>query len=248
MARIAKSLDTLRSQVNEHWPGRDKSSDGWIGDSAHASTRSDHNPNQYGVVTALDITHDPGHGLEARKLAEMLVASKDRRIKYIISNAQIISSQVSPWQWRPYSGSNAHRHHVHISVAGDPALFDDPQPWQLSRNDVETGWNSGKGSWYSQYRGKYLWVDTGDKPNSNALGVPDDQQGVAFYDRATLGKWFDVRAPNGVTLRLRQTDIGPHPNTGRKIDIAAVAAERFGYSPKNFPTDAIFDWRPIEGE
>jgi hypothetical protein len=104
---------------------------------------------------------------------------------------------------------------------------------------------SGKGSWYSQYKGKYTWVDTGDKPNSNALGVPDDEQGCAFYNQKTLGDWFDVTAPNGKTLRLCQTDVGPHPKTGRKIDIAAVAAERFGYSPKNFPTDEIFYWRPV---
>lgn len=102
----------------------------------------------------------------------------------------------------------------------------------------------GKGSWYSQYNGKYTWIDTGDKPNSNALGVPDDQQGCAFYNQSTLGKWFYVTAPNGRTLHLQQTDIGPHPDTGRKIDIAAVAAERYGYSPKNFPTDEIFSWIP----
>ena len=102
---------------------------------------------------------------------------------------------------------------------------------------------SGKGSWYSQYQGKYNWVDKGDKPNSNALGVPDDHQGVALYNRGTLGDWFFVTAPNGVRLRLQQTDIGPHPKTGRKIDIAAVAAEQFGYTPKNFPTDAVFHWR-----
>lgn len=101
----------------------------------------------------------------------------------------------------------------------------------------------GKGSWYSQYKGKYTWVDEGDKPNSNALGVPDDQQGCAFYNQATLGKWFLVTAPNGQTLKLQQTDIGPHPRTGRMIDIAAVAAERFGYSPINFPTDGIFSWK-----
>lgn len=101
---------------------------------------------------------------------------------------------------------------------------------------------SGKGSWYSQYEGKYSWVDSGDEPDSNALGVPDDQQGVAFYDRSTLGDWFYVLAPNGKTLKLQQTDVGPHPNTGRKIDIAAVAAEKFGYSPKDFPTDEIFYW------
>lgn len=131
MARLAKSLETLRTQVNAKWPNRDKSSDGWIGDPAHQATKSDHNPNSAGVVTALDITHDPAHGLDARKLAETLVASRDSRIKYIISNGQIISSVVSPWQWRTYSGSNAHRQHVHISVMGSAGLYDDGRAWNL---------------------------------------------------------------------------------------------------------------------
>lgn len=131
MARIAKSLDTLRSQVNGLWPVRSKANDGWLGDARHQATKSDHNPNTAGVVTALDITNDPAHGLVSRKLGEMLLASRDPRIKYIISNAQIASSLVSPWVWRPYSGSNEHREHVHISVMTDPKLYDDPRPWQI---------------------------------------------------------------------------------------------------------------------
>lgn len=129
MARLARSLETLRAQVNAQWPGRNKANDGWIGDAAHASRASDHNPNSAGVVTAIDITSDPAHGLSARALAEALVASRDSRLKYIISNAQIVSSKVSPWIWRPYSGANAHRAHVHVSVMGDPALYDDARAW-----------------------------------------------------------------------------------------------------------------------
>jgi hypothetical protein len=105
---------------------------------------------------------------------------------------------------------------------------------------------SGRGSWYSQFKGKYEWEDSGDEPGSNALGVPDDAQGISFYDHDTLGRWFEVKAPNGVISVEQQTDIGPSPRTGRKIDISAAAAERFGYSPNNFPTDATFQWRPIE--
>lgn len=132
MARIAKSLDTLRAQINAMAPNRSKASDGWIGDVAHQATKSDHNPNAAGVVNALDITHDPAHGVDARKLAETLVASRDKRISYIISNGEIINSQVQKWQWRPYGGKNPHRAHVHISVLDDPALYDDPSPWIVS--------------------------------------------------------------------------------------------------------------------
>lgn len=105
--------------------------------------------------------------------------------------------------------------------------------------------SSGKGSWYSQYQGKYSWVDNGDAPNSNALGVPDADQGISFYNRATLGQWFELHAPNGVVSYEQQTDIGPSPSTGRSIDISAACAERIGYSPQNFPTDGTFRWRSI---
>ena len=133
--RVAKSLLVLRGQVDELAPNRDKSSDGTIGDEAHQSrgAKSDHNPDANGVVTALDITNDPAHGIDAGAIAEMLRLSKDRRIKYVISNRRICSSQVSPWTWRPYTGINAHTRHVHISVIDDPALYDDSSPWSVDQ-------------------------------------------------------------------------------------------------------------------
>lgn len=137
--RLARALDVLRTQVNARWPARSKASDGWIGDAAHATRSSDHNPwvkaGSVGIVTALDITHDPAHGLDARKLAETLIASRDPRIKYIISNTQICSSYPTngkpAWVWRPYSGANAHRHHVHISVNPEVVHYDSTKPWNL---------------------------------------------------------------------------------------------------------------------
>lgn len=136
MPRIAKSLAVLRDQINAAYPNRSKSSDGWIGDSAHQATKSDHNPNRAGVVQALDITHDPARGPDAGKLAEVLLGSRDPRIKYIISNRRIAASYATggamPWTWRPYSGSNAHTQHVHISVSDEPAKYDDAAPWKIA--------------------------------------------------------------------------------------------------------------------
>lgn len=133
--RKAKSLDTLLKQVNERYPTRSRKSDGWIGDAKHASRSSDHNPwvkdGSMGIVTAIDITHDPANGLHARELAETLIASRDPRIKYIISEGQICSSKQQPWVWRKYSGSNGHFHHVHISVMADKSLYDDARDWKL---------------------------------------------------------------------------------------------------------------------
>ncbi len=251
--RVAKSLLKLRDQVDAAYPGRDKSWDGTIGDERHQATNSDHNPNSAGVVTAMDITNDPKHGLISGVLAETLRKSRDHRIKYIISNRRIASSYVHPWEWRPYYGSNPHDHHVHVSVVGSPALWDDTRPWDIGTGGIPapepgpvTAYASGKGSWYSQYVGKYVWVDRGDEPGSAALGVPDSAQGVSFYNHLTLGKWFEVKAPNGQSSIEQQTDIGPSPYTGRKIDISSAAAERFGYSPRNFPTDETFYWQQID--
>lgn len=132
MARLAKSLEVLRAQINAAYPRRSKASDGWIGDAAHRATKSDHNPNPSGVVCALDITHDPKSGCDSYKLAEALRLSKDPRINYIISNRRICSSTVVPWTWRKYSGANAHTQHVHISVRQVPTIYDNPAPWKVS--------------------------------------------------------------------------------------------------------------------
>lgn len=133
--RVAKSLEKLRDQINVQWPERNKLSDGTIGDAAHSGTNSDHNPwvmdGSMGVVTALDITHDPEHGCDCNRIVNNLVASRDSRIKYIIWNSRIISSEVSPWVWRVYSGSNPHSKHFHLSVKSVKSAYDDTREWRI---------------------------------------------------------------------------------------------------------------------
>lgn len=134
--RLAATLAQLRSTVNAMAPQRSKLSDGTIGDAAHESRASDHNPwvlhQGKGVVTAMDLTHDPQHGLDAGRLAESLRLGRDRRIKYVIFDRRIFSASIQPWQWRPYSGNNPHTQHMHISIGASPDLFDDTAPWQVA--------------------------------------------------------------------------------------------------------------------
>lgn len=130
--RLAKAFGPYLKAINAAAPRRDISADGGIGDAAHASRTSDHNPwvvvNGIGVVRAYDITHDPGDGLDSYLLAEHLRVTADPRIDYIISNRKI----ADPGRpWRPYKGTNPHSHHVHISLSTDPALFDDAREWDL---------------------------------------------------------------------------------------------------------------------
>ena len=129
--RVANSLIALRNQVNAKFPNRNKDWDGTIGDANHSSRTSDHNPNSDGVVCAMDITHDPRHGVDSYQMAEELRSSRDPRIKYIISNRKIASSTTSPWKWRKYTGSNPHDHHVHVSVNGQRRSYDDTAPWEI---------------------------------------------------------------------------------------------------------------------
>lgn len=133
--RVAKSLLAIRDQVNAKFPDRDKDWDGTIGDAAHASRNSDHNPwikdGSTGIVSAMDITHDPSSGMDSYKMAEQLRLGQDDRIKYVISNRKIFSSTTSPWKWRKYSGSSPHDHHVHISVKSQKVFYDDTAPWEI---------------------------------------------------------------------------------------------------------------------
>ncbi len=132
--RLAKSLERLRTQVDAVYPNRSKRDDGTIGDEAHASRSSDHNPwvkdGPTGVVTAMDLTHDPRGGFDSYKFADQLRAAHDPRLKYVISNRRIWNPAVSP-DWRPYNGTNPHDHHVHISVKPGKAFYDSNQSWVL---------------------------------------------------------------------------------------------------------------------
>ncbi len=51
---LVPCLAELRSEFDEIAPGRDRSSDGSIGDPAHADRSSDHNPDETGNVPIRD--------------------------------------------------------------------------------------------------------------------------------------------------------------------------------------------------
>jgi len=137
--RVARSLLTLRSQVNLRAPNRNKASDGTIGDERHMGRNSDHNAwiidGANRVVSAMDITHDAGRGCDADAIAEAIRAARDGRVKYIIWNRRICSSYAigggAAWVWRNYTGDNPHTRHIHISVKSDKPNYDSTTAWTL---------------------------------------------------------------------------------------------------------------------
>jgi len=135
--RLSKAAIQLREQIDDSFPDRDRSSDGWVGDTRHAARKSDHNPDEQGWVRAIDIDADLfGVGVKpyimpdfADQLRVVCKSKKERRITYIIFDGRIASSKKA-WEWRTYEGSNKHNHHCHISFAkeadDDGAFFQVP--------------------------------------------------------------------------------------------------------------------------
>ena len=100
-------------------PKRKKASDGLLPSAAHVNQNpdSDHN-----TGLAVDLTHDPEHGIDCKEIYEML--KDDDRVEYLIFNGRIWSEAKGD---RKYTGSNKHTKHLHISINDD--LDDDTSPW-----------------------------------------------------------------------------------------------------------------------
>lgn len=107
---IDPALDVLRNQIKAQHPGVVIY---WIGDPAHATRKSDHNPEADGSVDAIDIMVGPHFSkAQAQTLVNVLVRVRDWRLSYIIWNGHIWN----PTQgWRVYTGTDKHTDHIHIS-------------------------------------------------------------------------------------------------------------------------------------
>jgi len=124
--KLCKAGQQLRLQVDDSYPDRDRTSDGWIGDTRHSARPSDHNPDAEGIVRAIDIDRDlsgkakPDLMPDLADQIRLCARAGDKRISYVIFDGRIASSKKA-WAWRPYDGANKHNHHCHISFtqAGD---------------------------------------------------------------------------------------------------------------------------------
>lgn len=128
--KLAPALTALISDINRTWPNRSKVYDGTVGDAAHAARKSEHNPNREpgddvpdGYVTAADIT---AKGIDVERLLTTLKA--DSRVWYVI-HAGRIYSRTYGFTSRPYTGSNPHLGHVHVSLNQNRRSCDDTAAW-----------------------------------------------------------------------------------------------------------------------
>lgn len=141
---LAPSLIALFDQADDLYPLRDRASDGTLGDAAHASRDSDHNPkppNPPGWVDAGDLTRDDIHGPDIPALWDRLIATRDHRVKYLIHRGRIVKSYVdgsgrAAWVPQVYTGTSPHAHHMHISVLPTQSARHDTSPWFSQEDDM----------------------------------------------------------------------------------------------------------------
>jgi hypothetical protein len=119
--KLCKAGQQLREQLDDSYPDRDRTSDGWIGDVRHSARPSDHNPDAEGIVRAIDIDRDLSGKAKPDLMPDLadqirLFAKRDKskRISYLIFAGRIASPRMG-WRWRKYSGINAHNSHLHCS-------------------------------------------------------------------------------------------------------------------------------------
>jgi hypothetical protein len=127
-AKLSRAAVQLREQLDDAYSNRDKTSDGWIGDTRHGARKSDHNPDEQGWVRAIDIDRDLSGKTKPDLMPDLVdqirtacKARSEKRIAYIIFDGQICSP-ILRWKWRKYTGANKHNHHVHFSFTKEADL------------------------------------------------------------------------------------------------------------------------------
>lgn len=148
---LVPCLGQLRTELNRIAPGRDKTTDGTIGNAAHQQHISDHNDDEVGKVPIRDA--DSKHEVHAVDLdkdlrepnltMEMVVqhvvarcrSGAEKRLRYVIYNRRIWEAS-NGWRQRAYSGDNAHTEHAHFSASYDTKLEASTASWGLEEIPV----------------------------------------------------------------------------------------------------------------
>lgn len=149
---LIPAAKSLFDEFNKLAPNRDKASDGAVGDLAHQSGVSDHNPDETGntgsssdsdsinEVHAIDVDKDLKHATKTMEWCVQTILTRcrngsEKRLKYVIFNKRIWSAS-GGWKQTAYSGANPHDKHAHFSFKyGSGSTTANPEnitsPWGL---------------------------------------------------------------------------------------------------------------------
>jgi hypothetical protein len=142
--RLAGSLVSLKAAIDAHWPGRDKRSDGGIGDARHAArgrrVRSQSVAEQHDPGRRLH-RHPARHHRRRRPVARRVPAAGRRRRRPPAGRQERGRQRQRVRDLQPphhrarlqpvgrLRRPDPHTTHVHVSVTRDPAGYDDGGPW-----------------------------------------------------------------------------------------------------------------------
>ena len=127
---LTKGIEHLRGQVNAAFPDRDRKSDGTVGDLAHQTGSSGHNPDLTGKaeyrdgdrldeVRAWDMDADLRMpGVTTQEFVDHIrgLPKLSTVLRYIIFNRKIYKAS-NGWKPETYDGPSPHTEHVHFSGA-----------------------------------------------------------------------------------------------------------------------------------
>lgn len=194
---LAPALDRLRDEVNAKWPNRSKASDGTIGDAAHSSRTSDHNPNSRRSVNAIDIT---AKGIDTDTL--IAAAKRHPSVRYIIFNRRIMNRDIGNFRSRYYNGSNPHTQHVHISLYQSPAAERRTQSWGLGKPSAskpsKPKTSSGKAPKFPLPAGHWYGPESANPKNHSGY-YKKDQAGIRKYQQQMRARgWSGIGEVDGI--------------------------------------------------
>ena len=130
--RDARSIETLRNQLNAIAPNRSKSTERYarIAAAHGQNPTSDHEPNASGVVTAFDVTHDPAGGMDARAWRRRCASSAIAEQVCDLRSSHLLGDEITLGVASLRRGERAPHPHPHLGVF-DSALYDDAGAWTI---------------------------------------------------------------------------------------------------------------------
>jgi hypothetical protein len=166
--------------------------------------------------------------------------------RFGVGNPEMMAwAKQNPQKWRDMLS----KHHMYSGERfGDPGHFEwSPARGAASHDDAAShyedvtkgstgGWSSGKSSWFT------------DRSTASGISAAN-RVGIATMEgdkgRGGLGEMYEVHDPKtGKTFHWPKIDVGPHPRTGRKIDLSGPAAKELGHDP----TDRVLEFRRMKQE
>lgn len=183
---LAPSLATLRKEVDARWPMRDWSSDGTIGDQAHADTVSDHNPNVRESVNAWDMDKD---GVDVYEVIRAF--QKHPSAHYWIFNREIADKD-SGWKIMRYTGKNPHDKHAHFSIRQSETAEQNRTPWGVAPKENQVTPDEIKGNVVNGIHSALDQAANRNTPTGRQMG--DDLASLIGRHTAPLGAKLDLLA------------------------------------------------------